>query len=199
MRLRWLQCRGFWAVRCSLLALCLVVSGVLAGAPAQAETVSLQAASVDIAVVPSSKTAALNETFSLDIYVYPNGQPVDAVDADLTFNPAYLEVLSITGDPSALPIELFSAFDNVVGTLTHSRGILQGTPPSSTFRLCSIELRARGVTEGTVLAFTDLTDAYFEGKSLLGTFSDGTVMVVGGQVFLPMVFKNTASAGLRPE
>jgi hypothetical protein len=182
-----------------VLILSLVISSVLAGSPVGAEPVSLQAPVVDIAVIPSSKTVALNETFTLDIYVYPNGQPVDAVDADLTFNPAYLEVLSIIGEPWELPIELYSAFDNTKGTLTHSRGILQGTPPSSTFLLCSIEFRAKGVTAGTGLAFTDLTDAYFEGKSLLDTSSDGMVVVVGGQVFLPMVFKNTASAGLRSQ
>jgi hypothetical protein len=199
MRFQWLRCRVSWAVVCSVLALCLVVSGVPAGSLAEAEPVLLQAAVVDIEVVPSLKTVNLNETFTLDIYVYPNGQPVDAVDADLTFNPAYLEVLSIIGEPWELPIELYSAFDNTKGTLTHSRGILQGTPPSSTFLLCSIELRARGVTAGTGLAFTDLTGAYSEGESVLDSTSDGTVVVTGWQLLLPLVFKSTASAGEQPE
>jgi hypothetical protein len=124
----------------------------LGASPAQAELLSLQTASVDIAVVPSSRTVQVNETFTLDIYVYPNGQQVDAVDADLTFDPTYLEVLSVTGDSSGLDIELYNAFNNSAGTLTHSRGKLTGTPPSSTFRLCSISLKAKAATGGTTLA-----------------------------------------------
>ena len=112
--------------------------------------------------------------------------------------PTYLEVLSITGDPSGLNIELDSAFDNLAGTLTHSRGILVGTPPSSIFRLCSIEFKAKAVTPGTTLAFTALTDAVFEGKSVLGTQLDGLVTVTGWQLFLPIILKGTASAGKWP-
>ena len=199
MRFRLWQCRGFWAVVSSWLALCLVVSGVLADSPVQAEPISPQAAVVDIAVVPSSKTVQMGDTFTLDIYVYPNGQQVDAVDADMTFNPTYLEVLSITGDTSGFPIELYSAFDNSAGTLTHSRGAgFAQTPPSTTFRLCSIEFKAKAVTPGTTLAFTALTDAVFEGKSVLGTQLDGLVTVTGWQLFLPIILKGTASAGKWP-
>jgi hypothetical protein len=201
MRLAWLRRCGFWAAVCSL-ALCLVVSGVLAGSPAQAGPVPLQTGTVDIAVVPSEVTVELKETFTLEIWIYPHDQQVDTVDADLTFDPTYLEVLSITGDPAALPEELYSVFDNTSGTLTHSRGVLVGTPPSSDFRLCSIELRAKAITDGgvlslskgTILAFTGLTDAYFAGKSLLDISSDGTVTVTGWQVLLPMVLKSAASA-----
>ena len=74
--------------------------------------------------------------------------------ANLT--PTYLEVLSITGDSSGLNIELYSAFDNLAGTLTHSR-VTFGPFPDSTFRLCSIEFRAKAATAGTTLAFTDVT------------------------------------------
>ena len=199
MRFQLLQCRGFGVVVCFLLALGLVVSGILAGSLVQAGSVPLEDTGVDIAVLPSSKTVYINDTFTLDIYVYPNGQQIDAVDADLTFDPTYLEVLSITGDPSALPIELYSAFNNTNGTLTHSRGILEGTSPSSTFLLCSIELRGKSVTAGTMLAFTDLTGAYSAGENLLGASSDGTVTVTGWRLLLPIVFKNAASAGKQPE
>lgn len=171
MRVRLLQRYGIFATVSALLALCLVVSGVLAGFPARAQ------GGVDIAVVPSSKTVLVNEIFTLDIYVYPNGQQVDAVDADMTFNPTYLEVQSITGDTSGLPDELYSAVDNTAGTLTHSRGKLTGTPPSSTFRLCSIELKAEAATEGTPLAFTALTNAYFQGGKLLREKTDGIVII----------------------
>jgi hypothetical protein len=177
------QHRGFWAVVSCLLALGFAVSGALRASPVQAEPTSLRAATVDIAVVPSSVSVYVGLVFTLEIWVYPHGEQVDAVDADMTFDPAYLEVLSITGDPSALPDELFNAFDNGAGTLTHSRGILVGTPPSTDFRLCSIRLRAKATTEGTMLAFTDLAGAYFEGDPVLDDTIDGTVALpipVGG-------------------
>ena len=195
MRIRLLQCHGSWAMVCSLLTMGLVASSVLAGSPVQAEPRSPQAAVVDIAVVPSSLTVQAGGIFALDIWVYPNGQSVDAVDADMTFDPNKLEVLSVTGDLAALPIELYSAFDNVNGTLTHSRGILEGASPSSDFRLCSIELKAKSPTDETILTFTGLTDAYFEGKSLLDTSSGGAVTVTGWRIFLPRVLKSAAAVG----
>lgn len=187
MRFGLLQRRGFWAA-VSLLALCLVVSGVLVGSPVQAEPMSLLAATVDIAVVPSSVSVYVGQIFTLEIWVYPNGQPVDVVDADMTFDPSYLEVLSITGDPSELPIELYSAFDNAVGTLTHSRGILEGTPPSTTFRLCSIGLRAKAPIEGAMVAFTDLTSAFSGGDPVETETTEATLIItipVGGVARLP--------------
>ncbi len=154
---------------------------------------SLRAAVVGIAVVPSSVSVYVNNTFTLEIWVYPNGQQIDAVDADLTFDPIYLEVLSITGDPSALPIELYSAFNNTNGTLTHSRGILEGTSPSSTLRLCSIRLKAKVASDEIALAFTDLTGAYSGGQPVETETTDATMVIapipapvpVGGVARLP--------------
>jgi hypothetical protein len=173
-----LQCRSFSAAVSCLLALCLVVSDVPVDFPVRAEPISLQAAVVDIAVVPSSKTVDVDDTFTLEIWVYPNGQEVDAVDADMTFDPTYLEVQSITGDSSGLELEFYNDRDNTNGTLTHSRGAsFSQTPPSTTFRLCSISLKAKAATSGTTLAFTDLTGAYSEGVSVLGSTTDGTIIV----------------------
>jgi hypothetical protein len=190
MRPQLLRRRGSWAVVSCLLTLCLFAHGVGAGFPLQVKPASLRVARVDITVIPSSLTVDVQDTFTVEIWVCPNGQQVDAVDADLTFDPTYLEVLSVSGDPSALPDELYSAFDNAVGTLTHSRGILVGTLPSTDFRLCSIELRARAVTDGTMLAFTGLTDAYFQGQGLLDSALGSTVEVIGWQLFLPIVLEN---------
>jgi hypothetical protein len=171
-----LQRRSFSAVASCLLALCLVASDVPVGFPVQMEPMSLQAVVVDIAVVPSSKTVDLHDTFTLKIYVYANGQQVDAVDADLTFDPAYLEVQSITGSSSGLGIEMYSGFDNTNGTLTHSR-VTFGPFPDSTFQLCSIKLKAKAPTGGTTLAFTDLTNAWFGGPSVLRNTTDGTIII----------------------
>ena len=172
----------------SLLALCALLGCVLAGSPVQAESGSLTAPAVGIAVVPASMIVREDEVFTLELWVYPHGQEVDVVDADMSFNPTQLEVLSVTGDPAALPIELHSAFSNVAGTVTHSRGILIGTAPSTDFRLCSIELRAKATVEGTTLAFTDLTGAFCGGEPVETETTDATLTItlpVGGVARLP--------------
>jgi hypothetical protein len=187
MRFDLFQRHGLWAMVSSLLALCLAI-GMLTAPPVQAEPTLLQPFVVDIGLDPCPKTVEAGKAFTLDIYVYPNGQQVDAVDADLTFDPTYLEVLYIVGDPSALPDELYSAFDNTAGTVTHSRGILTGTPPSTTFRLCSIRFKSRADTPGTTVAFTGLTGAYFQGASVLRDTADCEVIAVvpvGGVAYLP--------------
>ena len=189
MRVQLLQRRGVRAVVSSLLAVCLVVSAVssvvgnigsrvLASGPQQV---------VDIAVVPSSKTVQVNGTFTLDIYVYPNGQQVDSVDAVMTFDNTYLEVQSITGDPSALDLEMKSEFDNAAGTLHHGRATF-GPFPNTTFRLCFISFKAKAPTAGTTLAFTNRTDATEPtlGLSVLRDKMDGTVIIlrpVGGVTY----------------
>ena len=190
MRFRLWQHRGFWAVVSSLVALCLVVGGALGAPPVQAEPMLL-AAVVDIAVVPSSVTVRPDAIFTLDIYVYPNGQQVDAVDAAMAFDPTYLEVLSITGDPSGLDQPLYSAFDNTAGTLTHSQGKFSAPFPTTDFRLCSIEFKAKAATAGTILAFTGAgaTGAYFGGSSVLRNTTNGTIEIsvtapVGGVGYL---------------
>lgn len=178
--LQWLERRSSWAAAFSFLALGLVVGGMMTDSPAQAEPTLLQAAVVDIAVVPSSKTVKVNDTFTLDIYVYPNGQEVDAVDADLTFEPAYLEVQGITGNASGLEYELYNDWNNADGKLTHSRGASFGqTLPTSAFRLCTILLTTKAATDGTTLAFTGDTGAYGEaGCPVLRSTTDGTVIII---------------------
>ena len=180
MRFRLWQRRGFWAAVSSLVALCLVVSAV----PSLAQSVV-----VDIAVVPASKTVQVNDTFTLEIWVYPNGQQVDAVDAVMSFDPTYLEVLSITGDPLGLDDEIKSEWDNTAGTLKHGRAKWGPPYPDSDFRLCSIEFKAKPATAGTPLVFTVHTDATepTKGLSVLDDTTDGMVSIiapVGGVTYL---------------
>jgi hypothetical protein len=189
MWFRLLQHRGFRAAISCSLALGLVVSGALGACPTQAGPMSLLAAGASIAVVPSSVTVYAGDVFTLEIWVYPHGQQVDAVDVDMTFDPAYLEVLSITGDPLSLAIELSGDFDNTSGTLRHHRGAdFFDTPPSTDFRLCLVEFEARAVTDGTLLAFTELTSAYSGGQPVETETTDTTVieepLPVGGVGYL---------------
>jgi hypothetical protein len=105
-----------------------------------------------------------------------------------------LQVRSITGATTPLEAEIYSTYDNLGGTLTHSRGKLSGSAPTGTFTLCSVALQASGVTSGTSLAFTELTDAYFEGRGVLDTAIDGAIAITGHQVLLPAVLRRHPTA-----
>lgn len=132
---------------------------------------------VDIAVSPSARTVVVGESFTMAVVVDPNEVPVDTVHADVTFDPAMLQVTSVTGHSSGLDLEVINAFDNGAGTLTHRRESSSGDPTASPFTLCTIVFDAVGVTEGTTLSFTEDTDAYLQGTSVLGSTSGATVVV----------------------
>ena len=148
----------------------------LAG-PRRAEPLAPADAYVDISIQPSSETVVVGESFSLQIYVDPNGQPVDTVDAEVTFDPDLLQVESVVGNSGGLATQLYSAYDNDAGTVTHSRGQLSGDPPTSGFTLCTITFQAVAATGGTDVVFTGSTNAYYAGPSVLGSTSKGTVTV----------------------
>ena len=132
---------------------------------------------VDVSIQPSSKTVVVEDSFNVQIYVDPHGQPVDTVDARVTFDPDVLQVQSLVGSSAGLADQLYSAYDNDAGTVTHSRGQLSGDPPTSAFTLCTITFHASAPTEETPLSLTELTDAYYAGPGVLDDVSDGKIVV----------------------
>jgi len=132
---------------------------------------------VDVAVSPTAKTVVVGESFTIAVVVDPNEVPVDTVHADMTFDPAMLQVAFVTGHSSGLDVEVDNTFDNGAGTLTHRRESSSGEPTTAPFTLCTITFQAFGVTEGTALWFTSATDAYLEGESVLGSTSGAVVVV----------------------
>jgi len=153
--------------------------------------------SVTISVVPSASAVHLGDVFAVIIEVDAGAQQVDAADADMTFPAGALVVVDAAGNPTnrvipgtALSIELYNSVDNAAGHLTYSAGAEFGSPaPSGSFTLAKVWFRVQSVVTDGPLHFTELTDAYFEGASVLGARLDGTVTVTAHQIFLPVVFK----------
>ena len=156
-----------------------------------------------ISVVPSSSTVRLGDIFTVTIQVEAGAQQVDTVDANMTFPAGALVVVDAQGEPTnrvipgpTLGIELYNRVDNAAGILTYSAGVGFGsTPPSGTFTLATIRFRAQGVLINGPLHFTEVTDAYFEGRSVLDIRSDGVVTVAGYQIFLSVIFTSVPLAG----
>jgi len=158
---------------------------------------------VTISVVPISSTVHLDDVFTVTIQVDAGAQQVDAVDADMTFPAGSLVVVDSLGEATdrvipgpALDVELYNSVDNGAGTLTYSAGTgFFSQPPSGTFTLATIRFQAQGTVTNGPLHFTEVTDAYFEGRNTLDTRLDGVVTVTGCQIFLPIIFKNAPVAG----
>jgi len=161
------------------------------------------AGSVSIGLVPSSKTVAVGQAFTLAIQLEAGSQPVDGAEAHLDFDPTYLRVVNangveadeITPITTTLDTVLQNAADNSQGTIDYAAGVLTGEPPTGTITLASIRLKAITETVGTELPFvftaSRKTGVVFEGGSVLGDHIDGNVAVIAyrSRVYFPLVLK----------
>jgi len=145
---------------------------------------------VSISIKPVAKTVSVGQIFTLAIEIEAGSQSVDGAEAHLDFDREYLRVVDSEGKETdtiigweALPTELQNQADNSVGQIDYSAGTF-GTPPSGTFTLAMIRFKAISETANTVLVFTFTsprkTDVVFEGQSVLGSHTDGSVKVEGG-------------------
>jgi len=139
--------------------------------------VTIRYGTANLLIWPTSKTVALGEVFSVEVQVQSGTQPVDGVDAYITFNRAHLAVHHIVAG-TALPTILANTYNNSAGTITFSAGKqLGGTSPSGTFRLCTIYVTALSLATYSPVTFVSPTDAAFGGVSILGTLTNGRITI----------------------
>jgi len=136
-------------------------------------------------VVPTQTVVALGSQFSVALQVQAGGQLVDGATASLDFNPAVLQVVSISPG-SALPVPIQSHFDNTTGTLDYSAGTVSSFPTGN-FTLVTVQFSALAVATNSPLNFHIVaprrSDVTFGGTSVLGGTANGTVNVVNAQLF----------------
>ncbi|MBC7225106.1 MAG: hypothetical protein H5T59_12680, partial [Anaerolineae bacterium] len=134
---------------------------------------------VDLRVDPSHSVVGLNQDFTVDIMVDAGPQPVDGIEATLTFDPGYLNVTGITNG-STLPWVADASYDNVAGVIHYEAGRnLADPPPTGTFLLCRIHLRAMAVTASTAISWDGPnTDVVYAGNSVKGSLWPGTVEIL---------------------
>jgi len=146
--------RALMAVGVLLLILTPIVvaplsAGAIRGAPAEASIDGVQS----VALSPTIWTAYVMDHLTLDIMVHC-GANADGAGTTVTFDPAYLQVISITEDTSDFSNVLLSTYDNGTGTIRYDAGALltcyqSGTCPSGMVRLATITFRATAETVGT--------------------------------------------------
>ena len=169
--------RRFLAVSI-VVAVCLGLTFV----PAAPPQVALADGNAGVEVQPATVTVGLNENFSVDIWAnVPANQSWDTADAHLNFSPTYLEVVSI--QDGALPIVLWSQFDNANGTIDYTAGSLVA-PVTGSLLVCTINFASKSTNGVTTLDFVDIallriTDIIYAGTRLINWTSvvNGTVIV----------------------
>ena len=157
----------------------------------------------DLSIVPSSKSVAVNEIFTVDIQVDAGSQLVDTVDAYLSFDRNYLRVVDASGNEtnsitpgSTLPLVLQNSADNSTGRITYSAGKQLGAPsPSGTFTLATIRFKAMAQTTGATVAFLTGSDVFYQGDSVLGSTHDGAVIITETPFRGEVTLQGRGSAG----
>lgn len=133
-----------------IVLLTLLITVVAFVLPAQAQS------SVDIVVTGAPTDAlAIDDTFSLTVEVQAGTNEINGAEIHFTFDPAVLQVNSITKG-SGLPNDFFNSFNNTNGTIDYAAILLNipQTPEpdtvSGTFTLLTINFQAVGNGETTL-------------------------------------------------
>lgn len=191
------------------LFLALVVRGVEPPRAAASPGTSTDDDGVAIRLVPSGTIVSVGQILTLPIQIEAGGQPVDSAAAHIDFDPDYLQVVTvqktkavtITPALADLPTVLQNAVDNDAGTIDYSAGLLTGDPPTGTFDLAVVRLRAVTETATAALAFVSepgrQTEVASGGVSVLGE-QTGSQITIGGpwRVYLPLVIRTAMSTSI---
>ena len=100
---------------------------------------------------PQVSNVNVGETFSVTIRVDIAGDPVSVAEVHLNFDPALLQVVSLTPAPgSPLNItQLSPVFDNTAGTIAFGAFALFPPFPTTSFNFLIIQFQAVGASAGT--------------------------------------------------
>ncbi|WP_088340883.1 malectin domain-containing carbohydrate-binding protein [Robiginitalea sediminis] len=129
-------------------------------------------AQADMSVTPATSTVNTGDTFSLTVEIAANGVTYSTADAYLSFDPAILEVQSVTAGGTELPIPLLSVSNNTLGTVQYSAGNF-AAPTTADIDLVVIEFQA--IAEGTTTV--DFYDPDGADPIQSGVFLTGTNFV----------------------
>ena len=177
------------------------VAGCLLAALASLRPVAANQGSVLLRVDPATSNVAVNEEFLVTLEVEAGSQPLDTVDAFLSFDPALLQALELIPG-GALPTLLASSIAHTAGRIGYSAGkALGGDDAAGDSVLATLRLRARSepTPTGTALSFvaqppSQSTDAFYRGLSVLQATHDGLIQVgpaappgVDYRLFLPLI------------
>ncbi|MCK6579289.1 MAG: cohesin domain-containing protein [Anaerolineae bacterium] len=135
---------------------------------------------VNVLLRPANARARVGQTFTVTLRVRAGTQTVAGAAAYLTYDPALLQVVSVT--PGwALPEVLQSAYDNASGHVDYGAGALTDLP-RGTFTLAAVRFRAVAPTPGTAIQLavgdpTRVTDVRYGDETVYGGGESVSVVV----------------------
>lgn len=125
----------------------------------------------------------VNQTFPVTINIDTAGEPIDGADvASLHFNPASLQVVSITPG-TLMPNTVANSFDNTLGKVQFSQVTAGGTSFTGTGVLATINFKAltsgsSNITIDFTLGATNDSNLAAVGVDRLGSVTNATVGVL---------------------
>jgi hypothetical protein len=166
----------------ALFALAIILALVAISTPQPSMAAEDVGAVVDLVLLPSSQTVDVDDVFDVVIQAQCNGQDITGIAAFIDFDPAYLEVQSIT-DGDTLTDFVVSDYDNAAGTIDYNAGTFTQPLPSDTFTVAIIKFKATN-PDGSIsldfsTAFPRESDADFGGESKLAGLHGTTITIVG--------------------
>jgi hypothetical protein len=103
-----------------------------------------------VSLSPAEVTVQVPANFTLDVLVNC-GTHADAAGVEVTFDPAYMQVVTVTQDEAAFPNVLRNRFDNASGIVYYDTGAAltchaDGNCPAGVIRVATITFQATGRT-----------------------------------------------------
>jgi len=162
--------------------------------------VSRSTSPVTITFVPDSITADVDDIFTVDVVIHAGTQPVDTVEAYITFPAGVLQVVDAGGNPAttveggtAFDLELANSADNGAGTI-HYAATMLGSSLTGDITVATIRFKAISPTSGRWLRFSvwppEKTDVTYRGQSVLTGWPAASVTVEGyAKLYFPVILK----------
>jgi hypothetical protein len=150
---------------------------------------------VDLALLPTSQIVMTNASLDVTVQAQCNQQPVAGISAFLNFDPAYLEVESITPG-NTFTITLQNTFDNEAGRVDYSAGNTSDFP-TGTFTVATVHFRAKDMAAAqTTISFHTSTGdpAVRDTRAVASGGSDVTRNLTGANVEV-IIIDHLESAG----
>jgi hypothetical protein len=159
-------------------------------------TPGLDASAVNLSFQPISTSLRIGEIFTLTVLAQAGAQPVHAIELHIDL-PAGVNVVAPDGAPveiieggTALPMPVMNHVNNHLGTIDYAATYV-GTPPSGTFTVATLRLRAGQPVAEMPARFVRMpgrmTDVVWNEESVLGTLGVSWLSASGYSLYLPVI------------
>ncbi len=148
-----------------------------------------------VRIAPPASSVCVGKTFTLTVQIEAGAQELDGAQAFVDFDPTYITVTNLSNG-GALPVELYTSYDNALGHADFAAGAAISTTVSGTLSLANIAFRAVTVTgeAPTQLFFHTIPPRetlVILGETTLSNTLEGGMVRIGCFSWLPIIHKTS--------